>query len=113
MDYELPTNPKDMHRGIFKFVRFSPSGTVLFCDGCDYHVNHSDLVPLVSSGDEPVSAGKIIVKDGKWCRKESGSQSIKTVYGIALGYLAGDEAAIQKAFTDSGSAVVESEEYLY
>jgi len=109
MDFSV--NPKDMENGTYKFVRF-PSGTI-FCDGCSWNVNHSDLVPLVPSGDDPVSAGKIIVKNGKWCLKESGSQSIKTVYGITLGYLEGDEAAIQAAMTANGSTLVEAKEYLY
>ena len=90
------------HRSV-KFVRFTPSGTILFCDACDMCVSHSSLVYFQRErvpNDNPVGAGQILVRDGRWCF--SGfygySTSIANQFNVKVGSLDDDEQVVQGAF---------------
>jgi len=64
---------------LFKYVRFA-DGVILFCDACntfDCHKNIVDSRPEVPA----VFAGKIQIRNGRWCVKEGGSKTANLTCG--------------------------------
>lgn len=88
-----PVDRRDFKRSWeYKYVRFA-DGTVLFCDASAMGMSHKALVvgyPL----SKPVSAGKIQVRDGKWCLSGYGSDSAN------LGHDNADEDALKALLAD-------------
>jgi hypothetical protein len=99
----------------YKMVRFA-SGTIRFCDACDSHVSHALLVQIqqaVIPGDQPISAGQIKVRDGKWCMESFNySFSIEEKFGIKIGSL-NDEQVLQRLFDDKSVPLLYDEDLLY
>jgi hypothetical protein len=100
----------------YKMVRFA-SGTIRFCDACDHHVSHALLVQIqqaVIPGDQPISAGQIKVRDGKWHMESFDySFSIEAKFGIKIGCLDDDEQVLQRLFDDKSVPLLYDEDLLY
>lgn len=89
----------------FKYVRFA-DGVVLFCDACDSYIGHKTIAkerPEVP----PVFAGKIQVRDNRWCYKEGGSMMLGLPSGDS------DEEYIDKALTPFGFVQDDDMRYSY
>lgn len=97
-------------------VRFA-SGTIRFCEACDTHVSHALLVQIQQEampGDQPISAGQIKVRNGKWCLESfSHSLSIEAKFGIKIGSLDDDEQVVQQLFDDESVPLKHDEDLFY
>lgn len=111
-------SPKDFGSNILaKYVRFNPSGTILFCSACDMCMSHSSLVYIQREKfpeDYPVGAGQFKVRDGRWCFSGYGnSLSIETAFKLKVYREDDDEQALQAVFDAASVPLVYDNELQY